>query len=102
MPLLIDQVRPLLTASLSFSLPQAKDWSSGGLRLFVWLDKPSVEVFSGAATPHLRKLLILVGHGGIAGSKPALQATRGPPEHPLLVPAEDAGPSPAFGLTTAR
>src|SRR5262249_31056314 len=43
-----------------------------------------------------------VGLGRIPNPQPALNAARGPPERPLLVPAEDAGPSPPFALTAPR
>jgi hypothetical protein len=56
MPLLIHQVRPFLTASLSFSIPAAKDWSGGELAV-CYLVKPGIEVLSRASAQHLGKLL---------------------------------------------
>src|SRR5437588_11343176 len=43
-----------------------------------------------------------VDHGAITGPQPALYAQRRPPERPLLVPPQDAGPPPPFGLTASR
>src|SRR3984893_18401974 len=56
MPLLIHQVRPFFTASLSFSTPAAKDWSGGELAV-CYLVKPGIEELSGASAQHLDKLL---------------------------------------------
>ena len=56
MPLLMDQVRPLRTASLSFSTPAAKDWSSGRVTPLHLL-KPGIQTLSGAGAHHLDELL---------------------------------------------
>ena len=52
------------------------------------------------ADGQLDSLSSVVGYHCIADSEPTLNSARRPPERPLLVPAEDAGPSPAFGFTT--
>ena len=65
LPLLIHQVRPALTASLSFSIPAAKHWSSGRW-LCSSLRKPGVKALSCARAEHLAKLLVRMTRNKIA------------------------------------
>jgi hypothetical protein len=55
-PFLIGQVKPFLTASLSFSIEASKDWSSGSLLLFAWASQAS-RCSEVACAEHLGKLL---------------------------------------------
>jgi hypothetical protein len=56
MPLLIDQVKPFLTASLSFSIPASRGLKFGKVALF-YLGEPRIEEFSCARAQQLGKLL---------------------------------------------
>src|SRR5947209_1063028 len=55
-----------------------------------------------ARRPSSKNPLSFVGQSGITDPESALNAARRTPERPLLVPAEDVGPSPSFGLATSR
>src|SRR5215469_18153736 len=56
------------------------------------------------ASEAMRKLnmISIVSHSGIADLEPALNPAWRSPERPLLVPVEDAGPSPSLAFTAAR
>src|SRR2546425_4065255 len=58
-PLLIHQVKPALTASLSFSIPASLGLEFGKLAAFYFV-QPGIEVLSGASAQQLGKLLYQV------------------------------------------
>jgi hypothetical protein len=56
-PLLIVQVRPFFTASLSFSIPRAVDWSSRILLWFTSANQLAIEAHTSPLAEHLGELL---------------------------------------------